>query len=76
MGLIISPWKRLQQNSESRLALSRKWSIFLGPRLYGQVTDPFVHHAGHPSFLEHDDLEYISAILDANPGLYLRMGDK
>jgi hypothetical protein len=40
-------------------------------RLYGQVTDPFVHHAGCPSFLEHDDLEYLSAILDANPGLYL-----
>ena len=40
-------------------------------RLYGQVTDPLVHHAGRPSFLEHDDLEYLSAILDANPGLYL-----
>ena len=40
-------------------------------QLYGQVTDPFVHHAGRPSFLEHDDLEYLSAILDANPGLYL-----
>ena len=40
-------------------------------QLYGQVTDPFVHHAGCPSFLEHDDLKYLSAILDANPGLYL-----
>ena len=40
-------------------------------QLYGQVTDPFVHHAGCPSFIEHDDLEYLSAILNANPGLYL-----
>jgi hypothetical protein len=40
-------------------------------QLYSQVTDPFEGHAGHPSFLDHDDLEYLSAILDANPGLYL-----
>jgi hypothetical protein len=39
--------------------------------LYGQVTNPFMGHAGHPSFLEHEDFEYLSAILDVNPGLYL-----
>jgi hypothetical protein len=39
--------------------------------LYGQATNPFMGHAGHPSFLEHDDFEYLSAILDVNPGLYL-----
>jgi len=40
-------------------------------RLYGQVTDPFSHRTGCPSVLENDDLQFISTILDANPGLYL-----
>ncbi|KAG2154116.1 hypothetical protein DEU56DRAFT_726124, partial [Suillus clintonianus] len=40
-------------------------------QLYGQVTNPFGHHTGHPSLLNNDDLQFISAIIDAYPGLYL-----
>jgi transposase len=40
-------------------------------RLYGQVTNPFSHRTGQPPFLENDDLQFISTILNANPGLYL-----
>jgi transposase len=40
-------------------------------RLYRQVTNPFSHRTGRPPFLENDDLQFISTILNANPGLYL-----
>ena len=40
-------------------------------QLYRQVTDPFSHCTGCPSVLKNDDLQFISTILDANPGLYL-----
>ena len=40
-------------------------------QLHGQVTNPFSHHTGCPSVLKNDDLQFISTILDANPGLYL-----
>jgi transposase len=38
---------------------------------YGQVSNPFGHRPGHPSYLNADDILYTETILQANPGLYL-----
>ncbi|KIM71688.1 hypothetical protein PILCRDRAFT_82531, partial [Piloderma croceum F 1598] len=38
---------------------------------YGQVTNPFAHTRGHPHILNNGDVEYIHALLQANPMLYL-----
>ena len=40
-------------------------------REHGQVTNPFTKRTGRPSMIEEADVEYISALLDANPMLYL-----
>ena len=38
---------------------------------YGQVTNPFTRSRGRPRVLENGDVEYIYALLQANPALYL-----
>jgi transposase len=38
---------------------------------YRQVTNPFGHRFGRPSYLDTDDMIYLQAILQANPSLYL-----
>ena len=40
-------------------------------RDYGQVTNPFTRSRGRPRVLENGDVEYIYALLQANPALYL-----
>ena len=40
-------------------------------RDYGQVTNPFTRSRGQPRVLENGDVEYIHALLQANPALYL-----
>ena len=40
-------------------------------REHGEVTNPFTKRTGRPSMIEDADIEYISALLDANPLLYL-----
>ena len=40
-------------------------------RDYGQVTNPFTHSRGQSRVLENGDVEYIYALLQANPVLYL-----
>jgi len=40
-------------------------------RDYGQVTYPFTRSRGRPHVLENGDVEYIHALLQANPVLYL-----
>src|SRR6202040_863239 len=40
-------------------------------RDYGQVTNPFIRSRGRPRILENGDIEYIHALLQANPALYL-----
>ncbi|KAF8868050.1 hypothetical protein CPB84DRAFT_1806888 [Gymnopilus junonius] len=37
----------------------------------GQVRNPFKHQTGHPPSLSNDDLLFVSALLDANPSIYL-----
>ena len=37
----------------------------------GQVTNPFTCSRGRPCVLENGDVEYIYALLQANPALYL-----
>jgi transposase len=41
-------------------------------RDYGQVTSPFNRSRGQPRVLENGDVEYIYALLQANPALYLQ----
>jgi hypothetical protein len=38
---------------------------------FGQVNNPFKRYTGRPSSLTEDDLNFIHAILSANPSLYL-----
>jgi hypothetical protein len=38
---------------------------------YGQITNPFAHRRGHPRILDTVDTEYIHALLQANPTMYL-----
>jgi transposase len=40
-------------------------------RDYGQVTNPFARTRGRPRILNNGDIEYIHALLQANPMLYL-----
>ena len=40
-------------------------------RDYGQVTNPFARTRGRPRILDNGDMEYIHALLQANPVLYL-----
>ncbi|KAF8958306.1 hypothetical protein BDZ97DRAFT_1587706, partial [Flammula alnicola] len=45
--------------------------VFHNFREHGQVNNPFTKHTGRPSTVEDGDIEYISALLDVNPVLYL-----
>ncbi|KAJ7179953.1 Homeodomain-like protein, partial [Mycena crocata] len=40
-------------------------------REFGQVSHPFRHRTGRPRTLDPGDLDYIEAIIEANPTLYL-----
>jgi len=38
---------------------------------YGQTKNPFAHSRGHPHIFNNGNVEYIYALLQANPTLYL-----
>ena len=38
---------------------------------YGQITNPFACSRGHPHILDNGNVEYVHALLQANPTLYL-----
>ncbi|KAJ7812919.1 hypothetical protein B0H14DRAFT_2523183 [Mycena olivaceomarginata] len=40
-------------------------------RDYGQTSNPHARSRGRPRLLDMGDLNYLTALLDANPGLYL-----
>ena len=40
-------------------------------REHGQMNNPFTKRTGRPSAIDDSDIEYISALLEANPLLYL-----
>ena len=40
-------------------------------RDYGQVSNPFACPRARPCILNSEDINYISSILEANPGLYI-----
>jgi transposase len=47
------------------------YNILRNEREYGQTTNPHAQHRGRPRALNMGDLDYLSALLDATPTLYL-----
>ena len=70
-------WRFEQQKTVreiSELACCSERTVYEVLRLhrdYGQVNNPFTRNRGRPRILDNGDIEYIYALLEANPGLYL-----
>ncbi|KAJ7861531.1 hypothetical protein B0H14DRAFT_527429 [Mycena olivaceomarginata] len=47
------------------------YNILRNEREYGQTTNPHAQHRGRPRTLNMGDIDYLSALLDATPTLYL-----
>jgi hypothetical protein len=70
-------WRFEQQKTVhkiSELACCSERTVYEVLRLhwdYGKVNNPFTHNRGRPRILDNGNVEYIYALLQANPGLYL-----
>ncbi|KAF8959397.1 hypothetical protein BDZ97DRAFT_1667184, partial [Flammula alnicola] len=58
---------------QANCSIGLVFKVFHNFRAHGQVNNPFTKCTGRPRLLtsHHRDIEYISALLDANPVLYL-----